>query len=101
MGDIESARVDAGALLDAASRCDAIADAVDGLSRGALSRLAFDGAVAGRDHAAGGDRVRRTVDEIVDHTAAWARAMREIAVALRVSGARYVEADAHGAARLG
>ncbi|MCV7421692.1 ESX-1 secretion-associated protein [Mycobacterium yunnanensis] len=101
MGDIESARVDVGALLAAASRCDAIADAVDGLTRGALSRLAFDGAVAGRDHVAGGDRVRRGVDEIVDHTAAWARAMREIAASLRVSGARYVDVDARGVARLG
>jgi excreted virulence factor EspC (type VII ESX diderm) len=101
MGDIQSARVDVGALLDAAGRCDAIADVVDGLARGGLSRLVFDGAVAGRDHVAGGDGVRRAVDDVVDQTSAWARAMREIAAALRASGDRYVEVDARGAARLG
>jgi hypothetical protein len=31
----------------------------------------------------------------------WARAMREIAAALRASGDRYVDVDARGAARLG
>ncbi|KAA0098606.1 ESX-1 secretion-associated protein [Mycolicibacterium sp. P1-18] len=101
MGNIQSARVDVGALLDAAGRCDAIADVVEGLARGGLNRLLFDGAVAGRDHAAGGDGVRRAVDGVVDQTSAWARAMREIAAALRASGDRYVDVDARSAARLG
>lgn len=101
MGDIQSARVDVGALLDAAGRCDAIADVVDGLARGALNRLVFDGAVAGRDHVVGGNGVRRAVDDVVDQTSSWARAMRETANALRASGDRYVEVDARGAARLG
>jgi hypothetical protein len=101
MGEIESARVDVGALLGVASRCDAVADVVDGLARGELGRLAFDGAVAGRDHAARGDGLRRAIDEVVDQTHAWSRAMREIAAALRASGDRYVDVDARSAARLG
>lgn len=98
MGETESARVDVGALLDVASRCDEIADVVDGLG---IDHLLFDGAVAGRDHVAKGDAVRRALDDVVDQTHAWARAMREIASALRASGDRYVDVDARGAARWG
>ncbi len=101
MGENESAHVDVGALLDVASRYDAVADVVDGLARTHLDRLTFDGAVAGRDYAARGDALRRAVDEVVDQLHVWARAMREIASALRTSAARYVDVDARGAARLG
>ena len=101
MGEIESAHVDVGSVLGAAGRCDAIADVVDGLTRGRLGRLVFDGALAGRDHVARGDAVRRGVDDVVDQTHAWARAMREIAAALRASADRYVDVDARAAARLG
>jgi hypothetical protein len=45
--------------------------------------------------------VRRAVDDVVDQTHAWARAMREIAAALRASADRYVDVDVRGAARLG
>ena len=101
MGAIESAHVDVGALLDVASRYDAVADAVDGLARAHLDQLTFGGAVAGRDYAARGDAMRKTVDDIVDQTHVWARAMREIASALRASASRYLDADARGAVRLG
>lgn len=101
MGENESAHVDVGALLEVASRYDAVADIVDGLARTHLDRLTFDGAVAGRDYAPRGDAVRRAVDEFVDQMHVWVRAMREIAAALRTSGDRYLDADARGAARLG
>ena len=101
MGEIESAHVDVGSVLGVAGRCDAIADVVDGLARGRLGRLVFDGALAGRDHVARGDAVRRAVDDVVDQTHAWARAMREIAAALRASADRYDDVDARAAARLG
>ena len=101
MGENESARVDVGALLDVAGRCDAVADLVDGLARGGLDRLSFGGTVAGRDHTARGDGVRRAVDDVVDQTRVWARAMREIAAAARVSADRYLDVDARSAARLG
>ncbi|MCW2520729.1 MAG: hypothetical protein JWR46_3348 [Mycobacterium sp.] len=101
MGENESAHVDVGVLLDVAGRYDAVADVVDGLARTHLNRLTFDGAVAGREHAARGDALRRAVDDVVDQMYMWARAMREIASALRVSAARYVDVDARGAVRLG
>ena len=101
MGDIESARVDVGALLDVAARYDAVADAVDGLVRTHLYRLRFDGALAGHDYVARGDALRRAVDDVVDQLALWARAMREIAAALRTSGGRYAEVDSRVAGRLG
>lgn len=101
MGEIESARVDVGALLDVAGRYDAVADTVDGLARTHLHRLAFDGATAGRDHTAHGDVVRRALDDVIDQMNLWARAAREIASGLRSSAVRYVDADAHATARLG
>ena len=100
MGEIESARVDVGALLDVASRYDAVADFVDGIARTHLDRLSFGGAVAGRDYAARADALRRAIDDVVDQLLIWARAMREIASTLRTSGSRYVDADARGAVRL-
>jgi hypothetical protein len=101
MGEIEAARVDVRAVLEVAGRYDAVADIVDGLVRTHLARLSFDGSVAGRDHAARGDAQRRAVDGVIDQMHAWARAVREIAAALRSSGVRYVEVDARGAARMG
>ena len=101
MGEIETARVDVGTLLDVASRYEAVADIVDGLARTHLDRLIFDGALAGRDHAARGAMLRRAVDDIVDQVHVWVRAMREIAAALRTSVDRYVDADARSGARLG
>ncbi len=101
MGENESAHLDAGALLDVASRYDAVADVVDGLARTHLGRLIFDGAVAGRDYTARGDALRRAVDDVVDQMHLWVRATREIAASLRTSGDRYVDVDARGAARLG
>lgn len=101
MGEIESAHVDVGALLDVAGRYDAVADVVEGLARTHLSRLTFDGSVAGRDHGARGDAQRRAVDDAVAQLHVWARAAREIASALRSSGDRYVDVDARSAARLG
>ncbi len=99
MGHGESVHADVGELLDAARRCDALAELVDGVVR-QLDRLAFDGSVAGVAHAARGDAVRRAVDDIVDQVLEWARALREVGSALAASGRRYVEADVAAAARL-
>ena len=102
MGTIGSTRVDVGAVLAVAGRYDGIADAVEGVARTHLARLAFDGSVAGRDHAARGEAQRRAVDGVVGQQLHyWARSAREIAAALRSSCDRYVEADARGAARVG
>ena len=93
--------MDVGALLEVASRCDAVAEVVEGIARNRLDRLTFGGGHAGRDYAVRGDALRRAVDDVVDQMHVWGRSMREIAAALRASGDRYVDADARGAARLG
>lgn len=101
MGEIETARVDVGALLEVAGRYDEVAHVLDGVAGTHLARLTFDGALAGRDYVARGDALRRAVDDAVEQIRVWSRASREIASALRSSGDRYVEADARGAVRLG
>lgn len=101
MGENETTRVDVGALFDVAGRYDAVADVVDEVVRTQVTRLTFDGAFAGRNYVARGDALRRAVDDVVEQLRMWSRASREIASALRSSGARYVDVDARGAARLG
>lgn len=101
MGELNVARVDVGALLGVARQYDAAADILDSAVRTHLAALAFDGAVAGRAHVAGGDAVRNAVDRIADRLWDWSRACAEIAAALRVSADRYVEADAAAARRVG
>jgi hypothetical protein len=101
MGESDAARVDVAALLDVARGYDALADTVDAAVRVHLTRLSFDGAVAGRAYAARGDALRNSVEQVVDGMRLWARASVEIASALRASADRYVEADARGARRVG
>ena len=100
MGERDAARVDIGALLDAAGRYDAVADALDGAVRTHLAAT-FAGAVAGRAHAARGDAVRSAVERLGDDLRMWARSSAELASALRGSADRYVAAEARGAVRLG
>lgn len=101
MGESDAARVDVAALLDVARGYDALADTVDAAARVHLTRLSFDGAVAGRAYTARGDALRNSVEQVGDGMRLWARASVEIASALRASADRYVEADARGARRVG
>jgi Excreted virulence factor EspC, type VII ESX diderm len=101
MGQPEVARVDVAALHAVARHYEAAADIVDGAVRKHLSGLGFDGAAAGRMHAARGDALRIAVDHIADQLRQWSRAAAEIAAALRVSADRYAEADARAARRVG
>nr|WP_090345837.1 type VII secretion target [Mycolicibacterium malmesburyense]CRL78422.1 hypothetical protein CPGR_04670 [Mycolicibacterium malmesburyense] len=98
---MNASRVDAAALLSVARQYEAAADMIDAAVRAHLSRLAFDGAGAGRSYVAHGDAVRSAVDHVVDQLWRWSRASAEIATALRVSVERYADADAHAADRLG
>jgi hypothetical protein len=66
-----------------------------------LTGLRFDGAVAGRMHAARGDALRSAVDDVVDRLRLWSRAATEIAAELRACAERYVDVDVRGARRLG
>jgi hypothetical protein len=101
MGQPDVARVDVAALHAVAREYDTVADIVDAAVRRHLTGLAFDGAVAGRAHAARGDALRVAVDHVAQQLQQWSRAAAEIAVALRASADRYVEADAGAAGRLG
>jgi hypothetical protein len=89
------------AVRDAARQYDTAADLVDAAIRTHLSELRFDGAVAGRMHAANGDALRLAVDDVVDRLHQWARAAAEIAAQLRSCADRYVDVDARGAQRIG
>lgn len=94
-------RVDVAAVLDAARQYGSAADIVDAAIRTHLTGLRFDGAVAGRIHAARGDALRIAVDGVVDRLHEWARAATEIAAGLRSCADRYVDVDARGAQRMG
>ena len=101
MGQPEVARVDIAALHAVAHQYDTVADVVDSAVRRHLTGLTFDGAVAGRAHAARGDSLRAAVDHVADQLGQWSRAAAEIAAALRASADRYADADANVAGRLG
>lgn len=88
-------------MLDAARQYDAAAELVDDAVRTHLTGLRFDGAVAGRVHAAQGDALRLAVDDVVHRLRQWSRAAAEIAAELRSCADRYVEVDAVGAQRIG
>jgi hypothetical protein len=101
MGHPEVARVDVAALHAVAHQYENVADMVDGAVRRHLTGLMFDGAVAGRVHAARGDALRAAIDHVVDQLGQWSRAAAEIAAVLRTSADRYAEADVSAARRVG
>jgi uncharacterized protein YukE len=101
VGEPDIARVDVAAVLDIARQYDAASDMVDAAVQTHLTGLRFDGAVAGRIHAAQGDALRLAVDDVVHRLRQWARACAEIAAELRSCADRYVDVDARGAQRIG
>ena len=101
MGELETARVDVAAVLDAARQYDTASDIVDAAIRTHLTGLRFDGAVAGRMHTAQGDALRLALNELVHRLHQWARAATEIAAELRSCADRYVDVDELGARRIG
>lgn len=101
MGERDAARVDAGALLEAAHRYERAAQLVDTAVRTHLSGLAFDGSVAGRVHSPGGDALRSAVDDLAARLRHWSTSATEIGALLRSSADRYRDADAAAARRVG
>jgi hypothetical protein len=93
--------VDIPVLLDVARGYASVADVIDSVQRRSLGGLSFDGAVAGRDHAASGDAVRWALEALSDQLGQWSRACSEIGAVLRTSADRHVDADAGAAGRLG
>jgi hypothetical protein len=101
VGELDAARVDIAGVLGVARQYDAAADIVDAAIRNHLTGLRFDGAAAGRVHAARGDALRLAVDRVADQLRSWSRSATEIAAELRSCADRYADADARGAGRIG
>ena len=100
MGQLDAARVQVAVLRDAARDYDSIADTV-AVARSHLAGLTFDGAVAGRSHAARGDALRVRLRQLDEAMARWAAASTGVAAALRRSADGYADVDARSAGRLG
>ena len=100
MGQPPAARVDVAVLRAVAREYEVAAGIVDAAVRTHLAGLTFDGATAGRAHAARGDALRTALDHVVDQLRGWARAATEIGAALRASADRYAEADISAAQRM-
>lgn len=81
MGSIS---VDPHALRAAAQQLDAAADLLDGAMSGHLVALRLDGGT-----------LRAGLDQLAADLAAWGRAARDTAVALRTGAERYVQDEAH------
>lgn len=101
MGERDAARVDVTAVLDVARGYDAIADRIDAAVATHLVHSSFDGAVAGRAHAARGDALRNAIGQLAEQMRTWSRASSEIASALRVSADAYLGVEVLAARRLG
>jgi hypothetical protein len=101
MGERDAARVDVTAVLDVARKYDAVADRIDAAVSAHLAHSSFDGALAGRAHAARGEALRNAIGNLADQMRSWSRASSEISSALRVSADGYARVEALGARRLG
>ncbi|WP_409435079.1 type VII secretion target [Mycobacterium sp. SMC-14] len=89
------------ALRSVADRFDSTAAAIDMASRIRLGGLTFDGGTAGRDHVGAGEALRRAVQAWSPELMRWSRATSEVATALRAALARYGQAEAASAVRVG
>lgn len=93
-------RFDSADVRGIADRIDDASGLIADASSNHLSRLTFDGARAGRDYAACGDRLRAELDRLAAELSQWSRAASEIAAVLRAGADRYAEAESHAAARI-
>ncbi|OBH19038.1 type VII secretion target [Mycolicibacter sinensis] len=93
--------LDPAAVRSVADSFDATAIDIDTAIRTRLGSLAFDGGVAGRDHVAAGEVLRRTLDSWAPELTRWSRATTEITAALRATVLRYGHAESYAADRVG
>ncbi|MCF6385728.1 ESX-1 secretion-associated protein [Mycobacterium sp. MBM] len=101
MGHLESARMDAGAVLAVANRYDDIAERVDAARRRCQAALAFTAARAGREYTDGGAQLRRSVDDTIAALHGWSRGCADIAAQLRRCTDVYAQVDELAARRIG
>jgi hypothetical protein len=96
----DSSQIDLAAVNAVADRITDVADLIDGAVAKHLAQLAFNGARAGREHAARGDALRAGLDRLAAEVSQYSRAAVEIAVTLRAGVDRYAAAEAYAAARI-
>jgi hypothetical protein len=92
--------IDVAAVHRAADQFGAAADLIDAAVRDHLARLSFDGAVAGRDHAAHGDALRVQLQRLAAELSRWSTASVHVAAALRAGADRYADAELYAAQRI-
>lgn len=100
MGLIESARMDAAAVLAIARRYDDTAERVDAALRRCQAALGFTAARAGREYTDSGAQVRKSVDETIGALRGWSRSCLDIAAQLRLSADDYAQIDDRAARRI-
>ncbi|WP_406816981.1 type VII secretion target [Mycobacterium sp. M23085] len=97
---VDRTQIDVPAAQRVANQFAMAADFIDRAVSAHLSRLAFGGAGAGREHTARGDMLRAELERLVAQMSQWSRASGEIAAALRSSAERYADAEFYAAARI-
>lgn len=97
---IAPTEIDVAAAYRIADRLEDAAELIGRASSDHLARLAFGGAVAGREHAARGDAVRAELERLAAVVSQWWQVSVEVAASVRSSADRYAEADALAAQRI-
>ena len=92
--------VDVAAVYAVADQLSAAAEMIDGAVANHLTWFSFNGARAGRAHAARGDALRTALERLAAELSRWSRATTEIGAALRAGADRYADADLYAAARI-
>jgi hypothetical protein len=83
-----------------ADRLGAAAELIDDALDTHLARLTYGGASAGRAYTARGDALRAGLQRLATELSQWSRATVDVAVALRASAERYMDAELHAAKRI-
>lgn len=92
--------VDVAAVYAVADQLNAAAEMIDDAVANDLTWLVFNGARAGRAHAARGDALRAALERLVAELSRWSRSTAEIGAALRAGADSYADADVYAAARI-
>jgi hypothetical protein len=92
--------VDVAAVYAVADQLNAAAEMIDDAVANHLTWLVFNGARAGRAHAARGDALRAGLERLVAELSRWSRSTAEIGAALRAGADRYADAELYAAARI-
>ncbi len=99
-GSFAATGVDIAAVYAVGDQLSAAAEMIDDAVANHLTWLVFNGARAGRAHAARGDALRAALERLVAELSRWSRSTAEIGAALRAGADRYADAELYAAARI-